>query len=127
MELNREKVIKALELHSKLKPCMEVCPYGGENFCGGLMAADALKLIKELTVEVEALRGAANSYKMHYENVKADTVRNMQKRLREEPIKVGLPLRGLRGRAAVEEYADELILQIGEIINKVAEEMLKEN
>ena len=30
---------------------------------------------------LRAMRGAANSYKMHYEAAKADTVRKMQERL----------------------------------------------
>lgn len=66
-EVNRDRIIKALELHSKLKPCMEVCPYGGDNFCGGRMAEDALKLIKELTEENE--------------RIKADTIRNIKIRV----------------------------------------------
>ena len=78
-EVNREKVIKALELHSKLQPCMEVCPYGGDNFCGGRMAADALKLVKELIEENERLRE-------QLETVKADTVRKIHTQIHNQAV-----------------------------------------
>ena len=69
MELNREQIMKALEHWIK-------------NFDGKatdfMLLGQTIELIKELTVEVEAMRGAANSYKMHYENVKADTIRNIK-------------------------------------------------
>lgn len=43
-----------------------------------VILAEANNDNKQLTVELEAMRGAANSYKMHYENVKADTVRKIK-------------------------------------------------
>lgn len=88
MELNREQIIKALELHSlKLKPCLQDCPYGGLHYCGSEMAKDALSLIKELTEENERLRKLGTTKEVEKEIVRretrADTVRKMQERLKE--------------------------------------------
>ena len=106
MELNREQIIKALECcrhsDSSEEYCAD-CPYYTVKYCAAKISEDALSLIKELTVELEAMRGAANSYKMHNEklteenerlsqslansksilaNSKADTVKKMQERLK---------------------------------------------
>ena len=54
--MNREQIIKALELHSQRGACMDKCPYGKENLCGNAMARDALSLIRELTEENEKLK-----------------------------------------------------------------------
>lgn len=48
------------------------------------------KQIEELTIELDAMRTAANSLKMHYENAKAETVRKMQSMIKERCIKGGL-------------------------------------
>ena len=58
--------------------------------------------------------------------VKADTVREMRERLREAPIKVGLPLFGLQTKDEIEDYANELILQMRDAIDQIAKEMLDE-
>lgn len=74
--MDREQIIKALELHSqKMQPCLADCPYGGLHNCESDMAQDALSLINELTVELDAMRGAANSYKMHYEKLTEENER----------------------------------------------------
>ena len=57
------------------------------------------------------------------ESVRADTVRKMQERLKEAPIKVGLPLFGLQTKDEIEDYANELILQMRDAIDQIAKEM----
>ena len=49
-----------------------------DEVCRHFVRADD---VEKLEVENKALRGAANSYKLHCENIKADTVREMQTRL----------------------------------------------
>ena len=53
MELNREKIVKALEYCNTAERCLD-CPYR-DNECVTLYP-DALALIKELTEENERLR-----------------------------------------------------------------------
>lgn len=82
MELNREQIIKALECcgaYNHGKTCKE-CPYrqidlGDDEICSNRMSLDALALIKELTLELEAMRTAANSYKMHNEKLTEENER----------------------------------------------------
>lgn len=68
MELNREKVKTALEWCIQSESC-EYCEYNSGNVDVCPIKSDALALIKELTVELEAMRTAANSYKMHNEKL----------------------------------------------------------
>ena len=56
----------------------------------------------------------------------ADTVRKMQERLREAPIKVGLPLFGLQTKDEIEDYANGLILQMRDAIDQIAKEMIED-
>lgn len=62
MEINREQVIAALECHADDQDCAN-CPYTDATECSTELAKDALYIIEELTVELEAMRGTANSYK----------------------------------------------------------------
>ena len=85
MELNREQIVKALKLHSVMKPCRGECPYEKRIHCGIDMAKDALALIKELTAENEKLTINMNAYGLaakrlgeENERLIADTVRKMQ-------------------------------------------------
>lgn len=57
--MERSMIIKALELHSVRKPCVEECPYGNRPYCGVDMAKDTLALIKELTEECENYKSIA--------------------------------------------------------------------
>ena len=66
MELNREQIIKALDSCTNPNAdanCSLHCPFGDINACKQYVMYLALSPIKELTVELEAMRGTANSYK----------------------------------------------------------------
>ena len=78
-----EEVIRALEC-CKDADCLN-CPRWSEEWTSG-MCADFLPSlldlinrqkaeIERLTVELVGMRGAANSYKMHYDNAKAEIER----------------------------------------------------
>ena len=72
--MEKEQIIKALECCTTLGGC-EKCPYYNKAFCGVNLRRDALALIKELTIELDAMRGAANSYKMHNERLTEENER----------------------------------------------------
>lgn len=84
-------IIKALEWHLNRETHCNKCPYkefknrNDEN-CVGRMLTNALDLIKrketeieKLNVELVGMRGACESYKIHYDNAQAEI-----ERLREE-------------------------------------------
>lgn len=57
-ELNREQIIKALECCGTENKCCSVCPLAKDySPCSKTMAENALSLIEELTVELEARHG----------------------------------------------------------------------
>jgi hypothetical protein len=105
--------------------------------CRDELCGDALALInsqeqriKELAEENERLReekvvALRSTIENAKANAKADTVRKMQERLKEAPIKVGLPLFGLQTKDEVEDYANELILQMRDAIDQIAKEILE--
>ncbi len=62
--------------------------------------------VERLTVDLEAMRTAANSYKMHYENAKSEVIDEFAERLKDYPI-TNL----------------EKSLQISDIIDEVATKM----
>ena len=129
VEINREQIIKALE-------CLLSTDYDGREFCEKRGCSysecenclddalkDALSLIKELTEENEKLK--AQKYYIHsdgriemiptVESVRADTVRQMQERLKQY-IDVG------HYRPATEICLSELA--VANIIDQIAKEML---
>ncbi len=66
-------IIKALELCVAGR-CSKKCPYAGDDDCQEHNGNDILDLInrqkaeiERLEVELDAMRGAANSYKMHFD------------------------------------------------------------
>ena len=87
-----EQVVKALECcrlneeENTCKYCKE-CPAGNWDFEEELTCIQSVYVraaalmnrqraeIDRLSVELEAMRGAANSYKMHYEKAKTDVER----------------------------------------------------
>lgn len=83
-KMPEEEIKKALECCSvQDKNLCRVCPLSElQGECVEIMAKNALDLIKCNTAEIERLntelvgmRGAANSYKMHYDNAKAEIER----------------------------------------------------
>lgn len=75
--MNSEQIIKALECCA-LGDCYP-CPYGNIGAgCRDKMSEDALALIKELTLELVAMRTAANSYKTHNEKLTEENERLMK-------------------------------------------------
>ena len=89
MELNREQIVKALECCFIVCYC-NTCPYYkiGEHtqVCTRKMAQDALALIRELTVELDAMRGAANSYKMDNQRLTEENERLKAKIVEEDRL-----------------------------------------
>jgi hypothetical protein len=86
-ELNRDEIIKALEIHSdnNAESCMDRCPYSAMRYCGSEMAKDALSLIKELQTLINTLHDKLDEgYAKFVDEERADTVREMQERIRLE-------------------------------------------
>lgn len=84
--MNDSEIIKALECHTLPSGCND-CPYVDKSAgrCSTAMVKDALDLIKRqqaeidrLNIELKAMRGAANSYKAHYEDLKSENLETIK-------------------------------------------------
>lgn len=96
---------------------------------------------KDMKIELDAMRGAANSLKMHYDlavkereaNVKgfteqiqtarAEAIKEFAGKLKETPIKLGLPLLGLLTKSEIEGYFNHTLLQVRDAIDNLVAEM----
>ena len=87
-----EEIINTLWHHADTTARCENCLYTNhQEGCSSRLAKDALDLInrknaeiERLTIELDAMRSAANSLKMHYENARADAIKEFAERLKEE-------------------------------------------
>lgn len=91
MELNRDQIIKALECCLVESNCMG-CPlhYQYETDCLKYAGEKALSLIKKLNEENERLRDTAYRLECEVHRERADTVRKMLQRIKEDAIAVSL-------------------------------------
>ena len=78
---------------------------------------------KDMKIELDAMRGAANSLKIHYENARAEAIKEFAERLKETPIELGLPLLGLLTKSEIEDYFNHTLLQVRDAINNLVAEM----
>ena len=79
-----EQIVKALECCGNMNECKKECPLddlGGIDKCIHTLMLNALALIKrqqaeieKLNVDLDAIRCAANSLKMHYDKAKSEAV-----------------------------------------------------
>ena len=112
MELNRDQIVKALEQCQKpdcFKNCKECAYHRWQSpTCRNVLSADALALNRELTEEIERLRAELDRTekalialdKAHNAlftetfrieaQAKADTVRKMQERIKQDAASVAL-------------------------------------
>jgi hypothetical protein len=74
-------------------------------------------------IELDAMRAAANSYKMHYESAKSEVIDEFVKRLKDAPIRCAYPLFGLSTKAEIELHFNDIMLQVGDAIDRIAKEM----
>ena len=57
----------------------------------------------------------------------SEVVDKFVKRLKEEPIKLSLPLFGLSTKDEIEEHFNDIMLEVRDVIDRIAKEMLEEN
>ena len=117
---DKEQIIKAWECCGSTTYRCDECPIEQQKkddcICGGYLAQCTLALYRELTIELDAMRGTANALKMHLENAEAETVRRMQERLKEQ----------MQNLARNEYGGVYYFLVSGAFIDRIAKEILEE-
>ena len=86
---------------------------GMENGCDGCMWNKARCNERNYAEEI---------YKAGYRK-QSDIINEFVKRLKEEPIKLSLPLFGLSTKDEIEEHFNDIMLEVRDAINRVAKEM----
>ena len=136
-ELKPEDVMRALELCKSFRDlhACDVCPYfraelGDDESCTNRMAQDALAIIhekdeeiKRLKSEISVKRKLLNKCDDLIVSIRSQTITEFAERLKEAPIKCGLPLLGLQTKGEIEEYFNGIMLQVRDAIDGIAEEL----
>ena len=102
----------------------EHCFYNEEGNC-------CVDLHKSVMCEDEAKTCAIyqtleNIYIAGYRK-QSDIINEFVKRLKEEPIKLSLPLFGLSTKDEIEEHFNDIMLEVRDAIDRIAKEILEEN
>jgi hypothetical protein len=142
------EIIKALSIcydYNSSDGC-EKCPYYGKWLsCGELKAKDALDLINRQKAEIERLSdrnhkciylsddetteycvdGPCPKFKTEAQ-IKAEAVKEFAERLKEVPIKCSLPLFGLQTKSEVEDYFNDIMMQVGDAIDSAAKDLISD-
>ena len=127
-----EEVIKALECCANAD-CLN-CPRWTEEWGSGMCAdflPSVLDLINRQKAEIEILNKAVESecdscacaLLDERDNARAEAIKEFAERLKEEPIKCGLPLFGLTTKGEIEAYYNSILLQVRDAIDSLVEEM----
>ena len=124
-----------IEREAVLKIVADNCPHdkGGYNTEEEMGAGAACCFIRKAVetvpaadvvpkVEFEAMRGAANSYKMHYENAKAEVAREFAEKVKEIKIKCAFPLFGLATKTEIEIFVNDIFIQMRDGIDNLVKE-----
>lgn len=125
-----EEIKKALECCKK-DDC-DNCPNNFGN-CYANLAGYALDIINRQQAEIERLTVNMNAFglgmireKQRADTARAEAIKEFVERLKEKPIKYGLPLLGLQTKSEIEEYFDGIMLQVRDAIDNLVKEMTEE-
>lgn len=126
-----EEIVKALECFSVGVGC-KGCPFIDQGCfdCGNIpteFSESVLALIKRQKAEIERLKaeqmmaeGYADALE---ERARAEAIKEFVERLKETPIKLGLPLLGLLTKSEIEDYFNHTLLQVRDAIDNIVAEM----
>ena len=97
--MNDNEIIEALDFcegYNGVSFCSR-CPLLNKDNCSQILAHEAYSLINRQKAEIERLkfdlqimRGAANSFKMHYNTAKAEGIKEFAERLKEHSFYSGM-------------------------------------
>ena len=131
MELDREQIIKALECCTSESEFCTGCPFLEVGACKqSSLLKLALSLIKELTVDLEAMRGAANSYKMHNDKLTEENERLRTRYVSADNLIIAETARMMQERLAIYfgTYTDTTTVKVGDVfrlIDKISKDILE--
>ena len=91
MNMKDEEIIEALECCTSPFIRCEFCPLVNVDYCERELIEKCFDLvnrqkeeIERLEIELDAMRGAANSYKFHYNEAKSEAIKEFAERLKND-------------------------------------------
>ena len=131
MNKTDNEIIKALECCISGEECdCLLCPLHDEEFCTDERNRAELDLINRQKAEIERLQEHNNILICRVDDIvyecdcaKQEAIKEFAERLKEEPIKCAFPLLGLQTRDEIEEYFNDIMLQVRDAIDKIVKEM----
>lgn len=148
-----EEIKKALESLAAYD-CTRCLDLGHDCFgkdCDKAIAENALDLINRQQAEIERLQKDSNdidnfarnickerllqgkaiadfdSLQKYVKSQRAEAIKEFAERLKEKPIKYGLPLFGLQTKSEIEEHFDDIMMQVRNAIDNLVKEMFRVN
>ncbi len=132
-KLTDSEIIKALECcvgDKDGKNCFD-CPLWEIDGCQEQLLLDALDIINRQKAENERLTTAhpktIESIKKMRDKAKAEAYKEFAERLKEAPIKCALPLSGLSAKDEIEDYFNDIMLQVRDVIDNLLKELVGDN
>lgn len=124
------KALKCCAIKNDCKGCY-FDTHEAEDICAREVVKNAFDLINRqqaendmIKIENQSLRSAAISYKIHYNKARAEAVREFAEKVKEIKVKYSLPLFGLQTKDEIENYADDILIQIRDGIDNLVKEMV---
>ncbi len=114
------------------------CSEQGKAHCRESISALAWDLIYRQKAEISKLKGQVTRLEQYDEErdirlharlsatAKAEGIKEFAERLKETPIKIGIPFLGLQTKSEIEEYFNGILLQFRDAIDAIVKEMTED-
>lgn len=102
------------------------CSEQGKENCRESIAALAWDLIYRQKAEIAEYQKHIDQDIIYQKAVELEAIKGFAERLKEAPIKMGIPLLGLQTKSEIEEYFNGILLQFRDAIDDLVKEMTEE-
>lgn len=102
------------------------CSEQGKANCRESIAALAWDLICRQKAEIAEYQKHIDQDIIYQKAVEVEAIKGFAERLKEAPIKMGIPLLGLQTKSEIEEYFNGILLQFRDAIDDLVKEMTEE-
>ena len=121
------EIMKGLACCGKPNSCVD-CNFGklkGDD-CIMVLANNAIELINRQKAEIAEYQKHIDQDIIYQKAVEVEAIKGFAEKLKEAPIKMGIPLLGLQTKSEIEEYFNGILLQLRDAIDDLVKEMTEE-
>lgn len=102
------------------------CSEQGKANCRESIAALAWDLVCRQKAEIAEYQKHIDQDIIYQKAVEVEAIKGFAEKLKEAPIKMGIPLLGLQTKSEIEEYFNGILLQFRDAIDDLVKEMTEE-